>query len=45
MKVHLKVLLVDVGRHGDDWRVGLHFTDHGSCRHAVKLGHDYIHEY
>lgn len=44
MEIHLKILLIDIRRHGNDRRIRLHLADHSRCRDAIKLGHDNIHE-
>lgn len=44
-KVGLDVLLPDIRSHGDNGDLRGDHPDHGCSRHAVKVGHDYIHEY
>lgn len=44
VEVHVQILLINVGSHGNNRDSRVNFSNHGSGRHTIQLWHDNIHE-
>lgn len=44
-EIHVNIIRSDIRRHGNNGNVRAYLADANSCRNAIKMRHDDIHQY